>query len=60
MCAAKKLELLPTLDLMNNQLEATQGYLLGSTFTLADLTFLPYFALFEPAGLSDALAVCSS
>jgi len=57
MCAAKKLELMPTLDLMNSQLETTQAYLVGSTFTLADLTFLPYFALFEPAGLSDPLAV---
>ena len=57
LCAAKALELTPTLDLMNGQLEATRAYLAGPAFTLADVTFLPYFALFAAAGLSAALAV---
>ena len=57
LCAAKELELTPTLDLMNGQLEATRAYLAGPAFTLADVTFLPYFALFAAASLSAALAV---
>lgn len=54
--AAQALALAPTLDLMNGQLEATGAFLAGQTFTLADVTFLPYVALFAPAGLSAALA----
>jgi len=55
LCAVKTKELIPTLDLMNAQLSATQ-YIAGDEFTIADVTFLPYFALFTQAGLATTLS----
>jgi len=49
---AKKQELLPTLDLLNTHL-ADNTFLGGDCFTVADITFMPYIALFGAAGLAD-------
>lgn len=49
---AKKQELLPTLDLLNTHL-ADNAFLGGDCFTVADITFMPYIALFGAAGLAD-------
>lgn len=54
LCEAARRELEPTLDLMEGRLTQS-AYLAGGAFTLADLTFLCYFAQFDAAGLRGAL-----
>ena len=55
LCKEKAQELLKTLDQMEEQLKLTKGYIAGDRFSIADITFIPYFQLFKPAGLEGAL-----
>ena len=47
-------ELEATLDLLESRLSSS-SYLACDTFSLADLTYLCYFAQFERVGLADKL-----
>jgi len=53
-CAAKELSLANTLDLLERHLASSGADFLVGPFSLADVTFTPYLALFGPCGL-DAL-----
>lgn len=55
LCKEKAIELEKVLDQMEVQLRRTGEYIAGDTFTIADVTFLPYFSLFEQAGLKGTL-----
>ena len=54
--SSKKAEVEATLDQMEARL-ATSGlaYLAANTFTLADLTYMCYFEVFEAAGIADTI-----
>jgi glutathione S-transferase len=55
LCNEKTLELEKVLDQMEAQLRRTGEYIAGDSFSIADITFLPYFSLFEQAGLNETL-----
>jgi glutathione S-transferase len=55
LCQEKAEELCRILDQMETRLQKAK-YIAGTRFSIADITYLPYFALFEQAGLKETLA----
>lgn len=56
-CSNKEKELAPVLDVLEKMLGNTsdEAYMAGNRFTLADLTFMPYFEMFDKVGLTSFL-----
>ncbi|KAJ1461143.1 glutathione S-transferase [Pelagophyceae sp. CCMP2097] len=53
--AAAIAELGPVLDVVERLLEG-KAYFAGDTFTMADITYMPYFAVFGKLGIEDMLS----